>query len=44
MKQNIMIGLKNVLKGALSNTILGDNGGFAYQGKNMYVKALKCIL
>jgi hypothetical protein len=35
-------GLKNVLKGSLSNMILGDAGGFSYQGQNVYAKAVKC--
>lgn len=30
MKDNIMLGLKNLLKGSLSNSILGDNGGYAF--------------
>ena len=43
MKTMIMQGLKNLLKGSLSNSILGDQGGgFNYQGKNVYVKAVKC--
>jgi hypothetical protein len=42
MKVMFMQGLKNVLKGSLSNQILGDQGGFSYQGKNVYVKAVKC--
>lgn len=44
MKNNFMQGLKNVLKGSLSNFILGDNGGFSYQGQNMSAKAVKCKL
>lgn len=43
MKTMIMQGLKNLLKGSLSNSILGDQGGgFNYQGQNVYVKAIKC--
>jgi len=30
MKTSIMTGLNNVLKGSLTNQILGDNGGFSY--------------
>jgi hypothetical protein len=30
MKVMFMQGLKNVLKGSLSNMILGDVGGFSY--------------
>jgi len=37
-----MQGLKNILKGSLKNQILGDQGGFSYQGQNIYVKAVKC--
>jgi len=37
----LMTGLKNVLKGSLSNMILGDAGGFSYQGLNIYAKAVK---
>jgi hypothetical protein len=44
MKVMFMQGLKNVLKGSLSNQILGDIGGFSYQGQNIYVKAVKCKL
>ena len=44
MKIMFMQGLKNVLKGSLSNQILGDIGGFSYQGQNIYVKAVKCKL
>ena len=32
MKIMFMQGLKNILKGSLSNQILGDIGGFSYQG------------
>ena len=32
MKVMFMKGLKNVLKGSLSNMILGDAGGFSYKG------------
>ena len=42
MKIMFMQGLKNILKGSLSNQILGDIGGFSYQGQNIYVKAVKC--
>jgi len=42
MKVMFMTGLKNVLKGSLSNMILGDIGGFSYQGQNIYAKAVKC--
>lgn len=43
MKVMFMKGLKNILKGSLSNQILGDDGGgFFYQGQNIYVKAVKC--
>lgn len=42
MKTNLMVGLKNVLKGTLTNQILGDIGGFSYQGQNIYAKAVKC--
>lgn len=42
MKSNIMSGLKNLLKGSLSNSILGDKGGYSYQGYNMSAKAVKC--
>ena len=42
MKVMFMQGLKNILKGSLSNQILGDIGGFSYQGQNIYVKAVKC--
>ena len=42
MKIMFMQGLKNILKGSLSNQILGDTGGFSYQGQNIYVKAVKC--
>lgn len=41
MKVMFMQGLKNILKGSLSNQILGDIGGFSYQGQNIYVKAVK---
>lgn len=44
MKVMLMTGLKNVLKGSLSNMILGDAGGFSYQGLNIYAKAVKCKL
>jgi hypothetical protein len=44
MKVMFMQGLKNVLKGSLSNMILGDIGGFSYQGQNIYAKAVKCKL
>ena len=30
MKIMFMQGLKNILKGSLSNQILGDKGGFSY--------------
>ena len=30
LKNNIMKGLKNLMKGSLSNSILGDNGGYSY--------------
>lgn len=43
MKTMINKGLKNLLKGSLSNSLLGDQGGgFYFQGKNVYVKAVKC--
>lgn len=42
MKVMFLQGLKNVLKGSLSNMILGDAGGFSYQGQNVYAKAVKC--
>lgn len=32
MKTAIMKGLKNVLRGSLSNLNLGDSGGLSYQG------------
>jgi hypothetical protein len=41
MKVMFMKGLKNILKGSLSNQILGAVGGFSYQGQNIYVKAVK---
>jgi hypothetical protein len=41
MKVMFMQGLKNVLKGSLSNMILGDVGGFSYQGQNIFAKAVK---
>lgn len=41
MKVMFLQGLKNVLKGSLSNMILGDRGGFSYQGQNVYAKAVK---
>lgn len=44
MKQMFLTGLQNVLKGSLSNMILGDLGGFYYQGQNIYAKAVKCKL
>jgi hypothetical protein len=44
MKTNMMRGLKNILKGSLSAYILGDLGGFAYQGQNIHAKAVKCNL
>jgi hypothetical protein len=43
MKVMFLQGLKNVLKGSLSNMILGDVGGFSYQGQNVYAKAVKCM-
>ena len=39
-----MAGLKNVLKGGLSNYKLGDEGGFEFYGQNIYAKAIKCNL
>eukprot|EP00347_Sterkiella_histriomuscorum_P003593 403363692 len=41
MKTTLMKGLKNILKGSLSNQILGDMGGFSYTGQNIYAKAVK---
>ena len=41
MKVMFMQGLKNVLKGSLSNMILGDAGGFSYQGQNIFANAVK---
>ena len=43
MKVMFLQGHKNVLKGSLSNMILGDVGGFSYQGQNVYAKAVKCM-
>jgi len=42
MKNTMMTGLKNILKGSMANQILGDFGGFSYQGQNIYAKAVKC--
>ena len=36
-----MSGLKNVLKGGLSNYMLGNSGGFEFIGQNIYAKAIK---
>jgi len=41
MKNTMMTGLKNILKGSMANQILGDFGGFSYQGQNIYAKAVK---
>lgn len=42
MKVMFMQGLGNVLRGSMSDQILGDIGGFFFQGQNIYVKAVKC--
>jgi hypothetical protein len=42
MKVTFMQSLKNILHGSMANMILGDAGGFSYQGQNLYAKAVKC--
>jgi len=40
MRLEIMSGLANLLKGSLSNSILGNHGGYEFEGQNITAKAV----
>ncbi len=41
MKSDISVGLSYVLKGSLTNSIMGNDGGYSFVGQNMAAKTIK---
>jgi len=42
MRNTIYTGMSNLLRGSQSNKVLGNNGGYSFQGLDLSAKAVKC--